>query len=63
MITGTFLAAAVGVSWTTFLLYMAYGRDYAHEPLWFLIGFPGTLIALFSIGYFYYGMPIVDWSR
>jgi ABC-type nitrate/sulfonate/bicarbonate transport system permease component len=63
MITGTFLAAVVGISWGTFLLYMAYGRDYAHEPLWVLVGVPSTVIAILLIGYFYYGMPIVDWSR
>ena len=62
MITGSFLAIIFGVSWTLFLLWMAYGRDDAHEPLWALIGIPATVIALLLLGHFYYGMPIFDWT-
>jgi hypothetical protein len=63
MISGTFLGYSAGFLLVAFFWYMAYGRDYAHEPLWFLVGVPGTVIALLSIGYFYYGMPIIDWAK
>ena len=62
MITGTFLAYATGFLLAAFFLYMSYGRD-VDDPIWIWIGIPGTVITILSIGYFYYDMPIIDWSK
>jgi hypothetical protein len=58
MISVTWLAVLGGASWSLFLFYMAFGRDWVHEPLWVWIGVPATVVALVAIGHFYYGLPV-----
>lgn len=58
MIPLEWLSSIAGFAWGCFLLYMAWGRDYAQEPLWVWLGVPLTVVAGLGIGHFYFGYPI-----
>ena len=58
MISISWVAIVVGFAWGSFLLYMAYGRDWVQSPLWVWFGIPATFAVVIAVGHLYFGYPI-----
>lgn len=63
MISGWFVVLWVVLGWLFLCIYMLWGRDMYGHPLWFWAGLPAPFVILLAIGYFYYGLPLFDWTN
>lgn len=62
MIPGWFIILVAVLGWVFLMSYMTLGRDWVWNPYWMTIGIPLLFVVLIAVGYFYYGLPLFDWT-